>query len=46
MFVCSHDGGVPEFNLQEVIGTYEASLCQGHVLQQMVPCCIAQPKVH
>lgn len=35
-----------EFNLQEVIGTYESSLCQGHVLQQMVPCCIAQPKVH
>ena len=35
-----------EFNLQEVIGTYESSLCQGHFLQQMVPCCIAQPKVH
>lgn len=35
-----------EFNLQEVIGTYESSLCQGQFLQQMVPCCIAQPKVH
>ena len=27
-----------EFNLQQVIGSYESSLCQGHFLQQMVPC--------
>ena len=36
----------PEFNQQEALGTCEFSLVPRSLLQQMVRCCIAQPKVH
>ena len=36
----------PEFNQQEALGMFEFSLVPRSLLQQMVRCCIAQPKVH